>query len=429
MYKKWSRFNFLINNNEYYYLYNSYTNNVLELTEYDYQILQRIEETNIVPQNIEVSFIEELLDEKILVNDDDDDLVYQKIKLARLQARFDTDSLNLCIIPTMSCNFACPYCFEHVKGPKIMDENIENKIVKFIDSHSNLKHLHITWYGGEPLLGFDTFLSLSNKVKQLNLSSFNQSMITNGYLLDKNKIVDLKKNGLSFMQITIDGLEDKHNAMRPHKTYKDSFQKIINNIKLLDSLFPELLLTIRVNLDKSNINTFREVQNYINNITTNPNFICSPAFISEPDEHSTQFRKCISCHEEQADFFLNNYLNNNLIDKLIPELSINECGARKINSIVIGPEGELYKCWNDVGQEKYVYGDIEKGITKSNVYVKYLTSDDQLFDHKCIECAYLPICNGGCPIKRKIRTQDNCTIYKNKIDEFILSYIDKITNS
>lgn len=426
---KWSRYNFLINNDSSYYLYNAYTNNVLELSKDDYYILSDIKKTNNIPQNVEDAFIEELLSEKILVDEEDDDLIYQKIRLARLQARFDRDSLSLCIIPTMLCNFECPYCFEHVKNSKKMDQNTEDKIVKFITSHSGLKHLYICWYGGEPLLSFDTFLSLSDKIEQLELASFNQSMITNGYLLDEHKIMELKRIGLLSMQITIDGLEDEHNKMRPHKTNKDSFQKIVNNIKLLDTLYPELYLTIRVNLDKANINTFKKVQDYIHSITSNPNFICSPAFISETDEHSIQFKKCILCHEEQADFYLNNYLYNNIADKLIPELCLSECGVRKVNSIVIGPWGELYKCWNDVGQEKYVYGYIGKGVTKTDVYVKYMTRDDQLFDANCIKCAYFPICNGGCPVKRKIKTHDNCIIYKNKMDKFILAYIDKLINN
>ena len=37
------------------------------------------------------------------------------------------------------------------------------------------------------------------------------------------------------------------------------------------------------------------------------------------------------------------------------------CGAISLNSFVIGPDGALYKCWNDIGYSERSIGNLEKG--------------------------------------------------------------------
>ena len=61
-------------------------------------------------------------------------------------------------------------------------------------------------------------------------SIHHSSIVTNGYLLNEYIINQFKELGIRRMQITIDGLKDTHNQRRPHKTNKDSFEKIMNNL-------------------------------------------------------------------------------------------------------------------------------------------------------------------------------------------------------
>lgn len=50
-----------------------------------------------------------------------------------------------------------------------MNEQTEKAIVKFVCSNSNLKRLSVVWYGGEPLLNFDSMVRLTKMFKQLNI--------------------------------------------------------------------------------------------------------------------------------------------------------------------------------------------------------------------------------------------------------------------
>ena len=78
------------------------------------------------------------------------------------------------------------------------------------------------------------------------------------------------------------------------------------------------------------------------------------------------------------------------------------CGAISLNSFVIGPDGALYKCWNDIGYSERSIGNLEKGIKLTNKFVEWL-SYDVVKDQECKDCSFFPVCYGG------------CAAYKNKI--------------
>ena len=71
------------------------------------------------------------------------------------------------------------------------------------------------------------------------------------------------------------------------------------------------------------------------------------------------------------------------------------CGAISLNSFVIGPDGALYKCWNDIGYSERSIGNLEKGIKLTYKFVEWL-SYDVVMDLECKDCSFFPVCYGGC---------------------------------
>jgi uncharacterized protein len=68
-----------------------------------------------------------------------------------------------------------------------MTEEIEDLVVGFAKDHEQARELVVAWFGGEPLLRFDTMVRLTEKLRRLDLP-LTASLTTNGYLLDE--IVD-----------------------------------------------------------------------------------------------------------------------------------------------------------------------------------------------------------------------------------------------
>ena len=420
MTEQWSKYNFLIElDNNKFLLYNSYTNNLMEVDHDDYKLLLQIKNGDFA--NIPDSFLQELSDNLILV--ENDDIIFQKIKLNRLHSRFQSNTLLLAITPTMACNFACPYCFEGgAKKGDLMSEDTINDIVTLVESYKNLQSIRIVWYGGEPLLGFDKMIEITKKIQELPIDNYDAFMITNGYLLDKNKISKLKELKITKIQITIDGLENTHNKRRPHKQNNDSFQKIISNLIELYK-YPEIVTNVRVNLDKNNANEFFELSDYLKTII--PQISLYPAYITDYN-NTCNSSFCLLDRTEQVNFTIQNGDKYSFGNLYYPKTSISECSARITHSYVIGVNGELYKCWCDAGDNDKIVGNIKDGITNLDLYTKYMCDGDPLYDKNCVECSYFPICNGGCPYLKIKGGVDVCTIQKDRLKDFFTLYYNKI---
>src|SRR6202451_962215 len=104
------------------------------------------------------------------------------------------------IIPIRFCNLSCAYCNEYdkVSKPVPLEE-----MFRRIDHLGRLGTAMIGISGGEPL----THPELDDIVRRMRRTGAIAGMITNGYLLNQERIERLNRAGLDHMQISIDNLE------------------------------------------------------------------------------------------------------------------------------------------------------------------------------------------------------------------------------
>ena len=78
------------------------------------------------------------------------------------------DTLMITILPTESCNFRCPYCYEsHV--PISMRRETLDLILKYIkDQAPRFKLISLGWFGGEPTLCKDVVIEANGCVQTLS---------------------------------------------------------------------------------------------------------------------------------------------------------------------------------------------------------------------------------------------------------------------
>jgi len=123
------------------------------------------------------------------------------------------------IIPIRRCNLACTYCNEYDDFSKPVDTA---EMLRRIDRLGELGTSVVTISGGEPLLHPDLDVIIARMRKNGILSG----MITNGYLLTKDRIERLNRAGLEYLQISID------NAM-PDEVSMKSLKVLDQKLKLL----------------------------------------------------------------------------------------------------------------------------------------------------------------------------------------------------
>jgi MoaA/NifB/PqqE/SkfB family radical SAM enzyme len=104
------------------------------------------------------------------------------------------------IVPARFCNLSCSYCNEYDKVSKPVDLA---EMVRRIDHLGRLGTAMIGISGGEPL----THPELDDVIRRMRHTGAIAGMITNGYLLNVERIERLNRAGLDHLQISIDNLE------------------------------------------------------------------------------------------------------------------------------------------------------------------------------------------------------------------------------
>lgn len=409
----------LFNIDSVYLLYNSLSNSFAELDVETYQYLLSLQNGGNIGL-LDGDLIKELKTIKAIVEDDLIEIM--KIKHFTLCERFSNNGLILTINPTLGCNFACPYCFEKEHNDsKFMSEEVEDKIVKFIKA-SKKDIVSVTWFGGEPLLGFDCIKRLTNKIQESGIREYHSSMITNGYLLSDDKIRQLDSLNIHSLQITLDGPAKMHNSRRKLRNGGKTFDVIMTNIGKVNELSPNTRVNIRINIDRNNADGVIDLISYIEQMNYS-NVAISPAFVNDSTEETRN--PCVCDDAEQFSFFIELYKKTGMqVLPFYPSSFKSECAVRNRSSMVIGPEGELYKCWQDVGIKDKIYGYIDGHVTNEKVLLEYLMDADPLDDEECRECLLFPICSGGCPYARIKAQRDSkfskpCPLYKDKLIDFL----------
>jgi uncharacterized protein len=348
----------------------------------------------------EVETLRDLTVARMLVNEDADELAVLERRYRTSTA--DRSSFGLTIVTSLGCNFDCPYCFEN-KPTALLDEETERLLLQVLDTQlETIKRFYVTWYGGEPLLGQDRIDRLSEAFIERTHAAgvkYAASIVTNGYLLTPEVARRLKALEVRRAQITLDGPAETHNLMRPLRNGRGTFDVVLENVVACADLLP---ISIRVNLDASNAGEYLQLFDLLvdrglsGKVTVNPGRIVAyPDQFGAPSE--TYRAQCFTMPEfadvERA--FLAAAYERGLAEPALPKPIASPCTAVRTNELVVGARGELYKCYDNVGNPHEVIGHLRSWQDPNDRVLKWLRYDP-FSDEGCRSCVALPICMGGC---------------------------------
>lgn len=227
-------------------------------------------------------------------------------------------------------------------------------------------------------------------------------MVTNGYLLTPDKSDLMAGIAMHNIQITIDGPEDVHNVRRPLLGGQPTYRKIMDNLKYLLNVNPSIHVDVRTNIDRRNMDMYARFYDSFRSEIDSDRVNLYPGFVSD-----LLSSECVSPEHNiseggyKAQFALDLFDRYGIeIKSFLPRFRRHSCVASKYFAFVIGPEGEIYKCWRMVGNQRHVLGNVRNGITDMAAFSDYVTGADYTRDRKCLECEFIPLCGGGCPLVR-----------------------------
>lgn len=366
----------------------------------------------------------------------DESIDERKVSLGLFQNTiWNKQQLSFIVLPTMDCMFRCRYCYEDKNSQKIdatfMRDFLE--AIKNYHKENTLKTLSIEWYGGEPLMVFNDIVQFTQNLNAFyseNHIETTYSMTTNAYLLDMERARKLIALGIRKYQITIDGVEETHDRLRPHKNGSGTWNTIMSNLLALQDSDLDFHVMIRVNYDKDVVGRISEFHEYVKN---------------HFDKRFTIFHHVISKWGGENDDNMDviDGPTSQYVDDLLVEEAVNHdlkpdmnfyfskfggrvCYANRPYFFILSLDRKLRKC--TFTDEKYDYinaiGCLESGkfyIDEKKLYNFIMPDFERMVEKGCFECSVLPVCQGlSCALRRAENRHIDCVEEKMNIQENIV---------
>lgn len=222
---KASRYNVIFPEGEYMVIFNTFGYNSILVEKTLAELLAKYTDNAHEIEKIHPDFYLTLLQGGFIVEDNYDEV--ESVEQFRLKNLSDKTQYHLTVNPTLDCNFHCWYCYESKVKDSEMTPEMVNATIALIDDvlkeNPNLQRFHLYFFGGEPLMKFDTVIrpilsAFTEKTSGKGILSTLQ-ITTNGALLTNEMINFIKEsNILTAFQITFDGYEENHNKSRFSKS-------------------------------------------------------------------------------------------------------------------------------------------------------------------------------------------------------------------
>ncbi|SDB69812.1 radical SAM protein [Butyrivibrio sp. INlla16] len=157
---------------------------------------------------------------------------------------------------TDRCNLNCMHCGSSCLNTNAtyLDFEVISRTLKEVSERYDPKQIMICVTGGEPMLHPD-FIKVIAASHDLG---FPVGITTNGTLIDDEMAENLKKAGLDTVAISIDGLEEAHDAFRRSP---GAFRKAMQGVKALKrvGIEPQALTVIH----KNNFDQLEDIYNFV----------------------------------------------------------------------------------------------------------------------------------------------------------------------
>lgn len=348
------------------------------------------------------------------------------------QSLHRTDTMHLVLMPTEACNFRCTYCYETFERGN-MKRRVINGLKTFVqEKASTLSSLHISWFGGEPLIALDIIGELSefflSIAKEHNIH-YTCDLVTNGYFLTKDIFQQLLDWNISQFMITIDGIGEIHNSRRHLTGGGKTFDTIIGNLSSIKDVPGSFDMTIRTNFDEENLRETSKLIKYLRDHFADDRrfgimFRPVGKWGGKNDDDLPVCSRTMANKKiwELTDEAITEGFNMSsmITDTLMPTASV--CYAAKPQSLVVRSDGQLHKCTLALNEEFNKVGRIDEDGHVELDYDKiasWVLSGEET-DEVCQSCFYRPSCQGNhCPLYRRRTGERPCPYEKRNIKKVL----------
>ena len=318
----------------------------------------------------------------------------------------------LCLHIAHDCNLACKYCFaeegEYHGRRALMSYEVGKKALDFLIANSgSRRNLEVDFFGGEPLMNWKVVKDLvayGREQEKIHNKHFRFTLTTNGVLLN-DEIQEFANKEMDNVVLSMDGRKEVHDRMRPFRNGKGSYDLIVPKFQKLADSRNQQRYYIRGTFTRENLDFSEDILHYAD--LGFKQISIEPVVGDESDPYA--IRECdLPQIMEEYDKLAKIMVERKREGKgftffhFMLDLEGGPCLAKRLSGcgsgteyLAVTPWGDLYPCHQFVGDEDFIIGNVDEGITKPqipdefrgcNVYTK----------EKCKNCFAKFYCSGGC---------------------------------
>lgn len=353
-----------------------------------------------------VDEIYELKEEGMLFTED----IYEK-SIDAFKKR-ETVVKALCLHIAHDCNLKCKYCFaeegEYHGRRALMSYEVGKKALDFLVANSGSRvNLEVDFFGGEPLMNWQVVKDLvayGRSLEKPHNKKFRFTLTTNGVLLNDD-IIEFANKEMANIVLSVDGRKEVHDKMRPLAGGQGSYDMIMPKFKKVAESRNQTNYYVRGTFTHFNKDFAADVCHLADmgfqQISVEPVVAAEseayalveadiPEILAEYDKLAAEM---IKRHKEGKGFNFFHFMIDLKGGPCVYK-RLSGCGSGT-EYLAVTPWGDFYPCHQFVGQEQFLMGNVDEGITNTNIREEFKACN-VYSKEKCKNCFAKFYCSGGC---------------------------------
>ncbi len=318
----------------------------------------------------------------------------------------------LCLHISHDCNLACRYCFaeegEYHGRRALMTPEVGRRALDFlVENSGSRRNLEVDFFGGEPLMNWDTVVDLVNygrSLEESNNKHFRFTLTTNGTLL-RDDMLEFINEEMDNVVLSIDGRKEINDLMRPHRGGQGSYDEIVPKfIKVAESRDQDKYY-VRGTFTRNNLDFSEDVKHLADlgfkQISVEP-------VVAAPEDDYALREEDVDGLLDEYDKLARLYLDYRRQGKpfnffhFMIDLEGGPCVYKRLSGcgsgteyLAVTPWGDLYPCHQFVGNEDFLLGNVFEGIKNTDIVDEFKCCNVYA-KPECRDCFARFYCSGGC---------------------------------
>jgi uncharacterized protein len=310
------------------------------------------------------------------------------------------------------CNLGCTYCYAQqgefgAEAKNMSLDQAERAVDMLVNGAAPNARLNLSFLGGEPLLNRPVLQAATLRAAELAAQRrvpISFSITTNGTLLTEADGDFFEQHSFA-VTISLDGPRESHDALRPYKSGRGSFEKVMRNVAPLLSRQRRMQVSARVTVTPTNLELYKTLDAFVAAGFYSVGF--SP-MLSAPNgsgemqtaDLEAMLGEMIDCGREfeRRSMAGERYPFANMVNAM-REIQRGThrpypCGAGA-GYLGVSADGELAACHRFVGDKDGAMGSLARGVDETR-QANWLAERHVHRQEPCSTCWARYLCGGGC---------------------------------